>query len=204
MIVMVTEGVKDVNFFVAAQMMFTVLFGLLFYIFGVQTEGDDDYSQLSVWGTFLQTFREGLGDFGNVDGSTLSGSLLYSESVCWLILALMVFVIFSNFMLAQVGWTFERVKSEESIFYRFEVLSFIAEKIQFEDLMDVQLDPLIVFQEVDSSMAFKTEFGNDMPIIKGVVRNINQQITDLFKKMQRQFELQGKVQRTIVEDLSEV
>jgi hypothetical protein len=41
----------------------------------------------------------------------------------------MVFVIFSNFMLAQVGWTFERVKSEESIFYRFEVLSFIAQKI---------------------------------------------------------------------------
>jgi hypothetical protein len=39
--------------------------------------------------------------------------------------------------------------------------------------MDKQLDPLIVFQEVDSSLAFKSEWGNDMPIIKGVVRNIN-------------------------------
>jgi hypothetical protein len=53
MIVMLTEGVKDVNFFVAAQMVFTLLFGLLFYIFGVTTEDSDDYSQLSIWGTFL-------------------------------------------------------------------------------------------------------------------------------------------------------
>jgi hypothetical protein len=59
------------------------------------------------------------------------------------------------------------------VYYRFEVLSYIAQKIEFEDLMDMQLDPLIVFQGVDSSMAFKSEWGNDMPIIKGVVRNIN-------------------------------
>jgi hypothetical protein len=156
-------------------MVFTFIFAGLFFIFGIPTETDDGYSRLSLWGTFLQTFREGLGDFGNVKGSKIETylPLLWGESICWMVLALMVFVIYTNYLIAQVGWTFERVKSEEQLFYRFEVLSFIAEKIQFDDLMDKQLDPLIVFKEVDSSLAFKSEWGDDMPIIKGVVRNIN-------------------------------
>jgi gas vesicle protein len=53
-------------------------------------------------------------------------------------------------------------------------------------------------------MAFESEFGNDMPIIKGVVRNINAQIQGIYKRIQRQFELSGKVTKTIKDQLGEV
>jgi hypothetical protein len=69
---MLTEGAKDVNFFVITQIVFTCIFAGLFYIFGIQTETSDGYNRLSLWGLFLQTFREGLGDFGNVDGEDIA------------------------------------------------------------------------------------------------------------------------------------
>lgn len=99
-IVMITEGIMDVDFFVYTQMLFTFLFVIEMYIFGVPVEGDDGYSSLGLWGAFLQTFREGLGDFGNIHSSSLSGSILYGQSICWLILALVVWIIFANFMIA--------------------------------------------------------------------------------------------------------
>jgi hypothetical protein len=112
-VVMITEGIKDVNFFVMAQAIISLLFACLFFIFGIETETDDGYLSLGLWGTFLQAFREGRGDFGNIDATVItSESLLLGESICWFILALAIFVLFANFMIAQVSWTFERVKSE--------------------------------------------------------------------------------------------
>jgi hypothetical protein len=43
------------------------MFGCLFFIFEVEVEQADGYEFLSFWGYFLMTFREGLGDFGNID-----------------------------------------------------------------------------------------------------------------------------------------
>jgi hypothetical protein len=113
-VVMITEGIKDVNFFVMAQSVLCLIFSCIFYIFGIQTEDDDGYSSLGLWGTFLMTFREGMGDFGNIHASGITSDvLLVGESICWFILVLSIFVLFANFMIAQVSWTFERVKSEQ-------------------------------------------------------------------------------------------
>jgi hypothetical protein len=85
-----------------------MLFSCCFYIIGIPNSSD--YEQLSVFAIIYMTLQEALGNFGTVDGSSLTNPWLNIYfNILWLVMVVFMLIIYTNFLIASVSDTYEMV-----------------------------------------------------------------------------------------------
>jgi membrane-bound metal-dependent hydrolase YbcI (DUF457 family) len=117
---------------------------LQFWVLNVPIEPDIGYNKLGLFGYFLMTFRESIGDLGNIDGSGFSGVLLWYYSVVWFIFIFIMMIIYTNFIIAVVCDTFARVTAEKEVSYRKKQHEYLKELSMLKLYNSRDIHPLVV------------------------------------------------------------
>jgi len=140
---MITQVFKDLSAFMTIFMLNVYIFAMVYFVMGVEIENEEYKDMYTTFSGFIQVFRNSIGDIvpvkldaWNVSKTNDSVLSAMAHGIVWIFWFINIFtmtIVFLNFVIAEVGNTYNEVRESGTLFlYQKKAeMNFFAQNINF-------------------------------------------------------------------------